>query len=87
MSLDESQEFELQRLLGLPWTVIPQTTPEGDRLLRVIEVPSAVGVGVTAEEREKDLWESLAASLRAYLHFGDVPPVPSVRPVTRLEYP
>jgi hypothetical protein len=74
--MQAEQEFELQRLLQLPWTVLAETTPEGDRLLRVVEIPSAVGSGDTDEARERDLWAALEASLRAYLHFGDPVPVP-----------
>ena len=69
-------KMDLQRLLQLPWTVARETTPEGDVLLRVKEIPSAVGSGSTDGERVKDLWESLTESLRAYLHFGDPVPMP-----------
>lgn len=72
-SIDEAA---LQRLLRYPWTVLRETTPEGEFLLRVKEIPSAVGSGLTDAEREADLWESLEASLRAYLHFGDAVPMP-----------
>ena len=67
---------EIQRLLRLPWTVTVETSPEGDRLLRVREIPSAVGCGSTDAEAIADLWASLQASLRAYVHFGDVFPLP-----------
>ena len=69
-------EMDLQRLLHLPWTVVKDTTPEGDELLRVREIPSAVGFGESDQERVDDLWQSLTESLRAYLHFGDEVPVP-----------
>lgn len=75
--MDAKVEAELRRLLFLPWTIVPEVTPEGDRLLRVLEVPSAVGHGETDEELERDLWESLKESLKAYLHFGDPIPLPS----------
>ena len=68
---------ELQRLLRLPWTVLSETSPEGERLLRVKEIPSAVGCGETDGEAITDLWAALTASLRAYLHFGDPVPVPT----------
>ena len=68
---------EIQRLLRLPWTVTVETSPEGDRLLRVREVPSAVGCGATEAEAIADLWKSLEASLRAYVHFGDQVPLPT----------
>lgn len=69
-------EMDLQRLLHLPWTVDRETTPEGDELLRVREIPSAVGCGASDQERIEDLWQSLTESLRAYLHFGDAVPMP-----------
>jgi len=80
--MQEDQEVELQRLLQLPWMVRAETTPEGDRLLRVVEIPSAVGLGDTDEARERDLWVSLEASLRAYLHFGDPVPLPATAAAT-----
>lgn len=67
---------KLESLLRLPWTICSETTPEGDRLLRVAEIPSAVGSGTEDEELEYDLWESLRASLAAYLHFADPIPLP-----------
>ena len=71
-----SSELDLQRLLRLPWTIVREVTPEGDVLLRVKEIPSAVGSGNTDEELVADLWDSLTESLRAYLHFGDKVPLP-----------
>lgn len=68
---------QLEHLIRLPWTIVKETTPEGDHLLRVAEIPSAVGSGATSEEMEADLWESLKESLRAYLHFGDPIPMPA----------
>lgn len=68
---------EIQRLMRLPWTVTAEISPEGERLLRVREIPSAVGCGSTDEEAVADLWASLEASLRAYVHFGDVVPLPA----------
>jgi hypothetical protein len=65
-----------EQLLQLPWTVVPVVTEDGDRLLRVAEIPSAVGHGATSSELEADLWDSLRESLRAYLHFGDPIPLP-----------
>jgi hypothetical protein len=69
-------EQKLESLLRLPWTIATERTPEGDRLLRVVEIPSAVGCGATPAEAESDLWESLRASLSAYLHFEDAIPLP-----------
>ena len=71
------EEEKLRHLLALPWTIIPETTPEGDRLLRVQELPAAVGCGSTDEELEADFWDSLTATLSAYLHFGDPIPLPA----------
>lgn len=69
-------EMDIQRLMHSPWTVLREVTPEGDILLRVKEIPSAVGSGESDEERVQDLWESLSESLRALLHFGDAIPFP-----------
>ena len=67
---------KIEGLLRLPWTICPYTSLEGDRLLRVAEVPSAVGSGTDDTEIEQDLWESLRASLAACLHFNDPIPLP-----------
>jgi hypothetical protein len=75
--MSDARSSELEHLLRLPWTILKEVTPEGDTLLRVAEIPSAVGSGATPQEMERDLWESLQESLRAYLHFGD--PIPSPR--------
>lgn len=72
-----AHDSELKHLLRLPWTIVKEVTPEGDHLLRVAEIPSAVGSGATSAELEADLWESLRESLRTYLHFHDPIPVPS----------
>ena len=69
-------EQDIQRLMHLPWTIMREVTPEGDVLLRVKEIPSAVGGGDTDAERIADLWESLSESLRAFVHFGDAIPLP-----------
>lgn len=74
--MPHSSESDLQGLLRLPWTIVKEVTPEGDVLLRVKEIPSAVGSGSTVDELVADLWESLTESLRAYLHFGDRIPLP-----------
>lgn len=74
--MTERTDETLQRLLWLPWTVLREVTPDGDVLLRVKEIPSAVGSGDSDEERVADLWEALTASLRALLHFGDPVPLP-----------
>jgi hypothetical protein len=69
-------EQRLAYLLRLPWRVVAETTPEGDQLLRCVEIPSAVGEGDTPKQREQDFWESMRASLESYLHFGDTLPLP-----------
>jgi predicted RNase H-like HicB family nuclease len=78
--MTEGRSSQLEQLLRLPWTIVKEITPEGDHLLRVAEIPSAVGSGATSEEMEADLWESLRESLRAYLHFGDPIPMPAGPP-------
>ena len=74
--MEWTSEEKLEQLLRLPWTIGAETTEEGDQLLRVLEIPSAVGTGSTPGELESDLWDSLRESLRAYLHFGDTIPLP-----------
>lgn len=76
MMTHDNINSEIDRLLALPWTIVAETTPEGDRLLRVREIPSAIGHGETDDELTRDLRESLESSLRAYLHFGDPIPKP-----------
>jgi len=71
-----TQEQKLAHLLTLPWTIRLERTPEGDNLLRVAELPAAVGTGDSNEEIARDFWEALEATLRAYLHFGDELPLP-----------
>jgi len=71
-----ARDPQLEHLLRLPWTIVSELTPEGDHLLRVAEIPSAVGSGATPQEVEADLWESLRESLRAYLHYHDPVPMP-----------
>ena len=85
--MPHNSESELQRLLRLPWTIIRDITPEGDVVLRVKEIPSAVGSGDTQDALEADLWESLTESLRAYLHFGDEIPLPHGASKSFLEVP
>lgn len=72
-----THEEKLEHLLRLPWAIRAETSFERDRLLRVVEIPSAVGCGATDAELEADLWASLQASLEAYLHFDDPIPVPA----------
>ncbi len=74
--MSQQIEKDIQRLLHLPWTVAREEGPEGEVLLRVKEIPSAVGSGESDEERIADLWESLSESLRALLHFRDPIPLP-----------
>jgi hypothetical protein len=71
-----TEEAKLAYLLRLPWTFVRESTPEGDTVLRVAQIPSAVGTGTSDAELEEDMWASLRASLEAYLHFGDPIPVP-----------
>ena len=72
-----TDERKLAYLLRLPWTFVTETTPEEDLLVRVAEVPAAVGTGATLEEIASDAWEALSDALRAHLHFGDPVPLPA----------
>lgn len=74
MAWDEQRK--LKYLLVLPWTIYTEQTPEGDRLVRVRELPSVIGSGSNDEEIEQDFWDSLEATLRSYLHFDDDLPLP-----------
>jgi hypothetical protein len=71
-----TEKQKLEALLRLPWTLVPELTPEGESALRVKELPPAVGYGVTAEEIMADFWGSLTATLECYLQFGDPIPLP-----------
>ncbi|MDP3909026.1 MAG: hypothetical protein Q8Q14_01420 [Gemmatimonadales bacterium] len=71
---------KLNYLIKLPWTIVPDRTPEGERLLRVAELPAVVACGDTNEALEADFWAALEAALRSYLHFGDPLPLPAQRP-------
>ncbi|MDP9201739.1 MAG: hypothetical protein M3P26_07380 [Gemmatimonadota bacterium] len=70
-------EQKLSYLLLQPWTIIPDLTPEGDKLLRVQELPAAVGTGENDEALTADFWESLRSTLEAYLQMGARPPLPA----------
>jgi len=72
-----TEERKLGYLLRLPWTFVAETTSEGDLVVRVAEVPAAVGTGATPEEIASDAWEALSDALRAHLHFGDPVPLPA----------
>ncbi len=74
MAWDEQRK--LAYLLGVPWTIYLETTAEGDRLLRVRELPSVMGTGTSDEEIEREFWDSLESTLRSYLNFGDEVPLP-----------
>lgn len=64
-------------LRNVAWTLDRESTADGEVILRCREIPDATGAGNTDEEIEKDFWESLRASLEAYIHFGDRPPLPA----------
>lgn len=69
-------EQKLTYLLKLPWTIVPDATPEGDLLVRVRELPAVVGCGTTPKALEADFWDAMETALRSYLHFGDRLPLP-----------
>jgi len=75
-----SEGAKVQYLLRLPWSIVP-STEDGERVLRVRELPSVVVSGPADTEAEQqtlaaDFWDSVAESLRCYLHFGDPLPRP-----------
>lgn len=76
-------EEQLEYLKRLPWSVKAEVTPENDLVLRVVELPAATGSGPTSDHKvaERDLWESLTETLRAYLQFGDPIPLPVDEPL------
>lgn len=71
-----SKEQKLEFLLRAPWTISLEISEDGERLLVVREIPAVVGSGETDSEIERDFWESLEETLKAYLHFEDVVPRP-----------
>jgi hypothetical protein len=71
-----SKEQKLKHLLRLPWTLLVEVGDEPDEvLIRVAEIPSAVGSGV-GDAAVEDFWASLSAALSARLDFGDRIPLP-----------
>jgi hypothetical protein len=72
-----TKDQKLEYLLRLPWTIIPDSTPEGDHLLRVVELPAAVGCGDDEESLVADFWESFRSTIEAYLEMGGNPPLPA----------
>ena len=83
--MDWTPDQKLDYLLRLPWTIEPSLGEDGTyRVLRVRELPSVIATGTKDEELERDFWESLRASLEAYLHFGD--PIPKPPPVQQLPW-
>jgi hypothetical protein len=72
-----TDEAKVEFMLRLPWTIVPDVSPEGDSLLRVTELPSAVASGNTPEKLEDDFWESLRSTLNAYVLHGEDPPLPT----------
>lgn len=75
-----TQAQQIRHLAALPWTIIAEATAEGDRVLRVAELPSAfavVGPECTNAELESEFWAALTDVLRSYLHFGDAIPLPA----------
>ena len=72
-------ERQIALLMRLPWTIVA-TDEDGERVLRVREIPSVIATGTDPETVEAEFWESLRESLAAYLHFGDpIPKPPGVR--------
>lgn len=69
-------EAKVQYLMRLPWTIVPDESEEGDRLLRVAELPAAVGCGETDKALAADFFESFAATLEAYVEADETPPLP-----------
>lgn len=77
---------KLNYLLQQPWTIVTETTPEGDNLLRVQELPAAVGCGDDTASLEADFWESFVTTLEAYIAVDAIPPLPhGAHPVPWLE--
>jgi hypothetical protein len=74
--MEWTNQSKIAVLLRLPWT-IDSTMEEGERVLRVRELPSVVVSGTDERELEREFWESLRESLAAYLHFGDPIPLPT----------
>ena len=75
-----TEEQKVKHLVRLPWTVDVETGDEPNELIvSVREMPAAFGVG-TADDKEglaRDFFDSLVATLRTYLHYGDAIPLPA----------
>jgi len=78
-----SHDRELHRLLSLPCTILREGASDREIILRVEEIPSAVGTGASATNGERNLRDSLTESLTAYRPFGD--PVPLPKTSSRLQ--
>lgn len=71
-----TNEDKLAALLRLPWTIGVQRDPDGTLVARVAEIPDAIATGENEHELQKDLWDTLAESLRVRLEYGDDVPLP-----------
>lgn len=70
-------EQKIAYLCRLPWTIVPGVgDADGERTLRVQELPSVVGSGLSDGELESEFWDSMKATLAGLLHFGDPIPLP-----------
>lgn len=67
---------KIEWFLRLPWRIEVIREEDGTLFARVPELPGAVADGVDDESLAASFWESLEATLRAYLDSGHPVPVP-----------
>jgi predicted RNase H-like HicB family nuclease len=81
-------EQKLTYLLRLPWDITVEEERDGEEVYhvgRVQEIPSALATGATLQELERELWDSLEASLECYLLNNDPIPMPDNRVLPWME--
>ncbi len=69
-------EDKLEWLLRQPWRVHVDREDDGSYFARVDGLQGAVADGRNSDELQRNFWESLRETLRAYLETGDHMPLP-----------
>lgn len=71
-----TNERKLEWYCRLPWRVIVEIEEDGSLFARVDELPGAVAHGANEKELEREFWESVGQTIRAYIAAGDQVPMP-----------
>jgi hypothetical protein len=76
------QKMTVDDYLRLPWTIrVGRNEEDGYLVARIAEMPDVLATGADEKALERELWDSLRASIECRLHFGD--PVPQPAPDAR----